>query len=56
MNVHINVQQVIVLLIVSGAALFVARRAWRTMRKVKPVAGAGCEDCGCSPATTRSTK
>jgi hypothetical protein len=42
------VETVIVVLLVLGAAAYVARRAWATLR---PRAAAGCGDgCGCGDA------
>ena len=46
-----NAQTLTVLVVVSLAAMFIARRAWRTMRAAKK-SGHGCgAECGCGTDT-----
>ena len=43
-------QTIIVLLVVLGAAAYIGRRAWRTVRAARGGDDAGCgAGCGCDP-------
>jgi hypothetical protein len=41
-----NMQGLIVLVVVSTAAAFLARRVWRSVQAARKPKG-GCTDCGC---------
>ena len=44
-----GIDTLVVLLIVAGAALFIGRRAWRTLQQAREK-GAACNSCGCGDA------
>ena len=46
-----NAQTVTVLVVVSLAAMFIARRAWRTMKAAKKSASGCGAECGCGTGT-----
>ena len=53
MTLRFEFQQLIVGLIVLGAALFIVRRIWSAISSARASKHAGCDSgCGCAPAAT----
>ncbi len=48
---RVNAQTVIVLVVVSLAATFIARRVWRTVQAAKQTADGCGADCGCGTSS-----
>ena len=56
MTQRMDVQQLLVVLIVLGAAVFIVRRVWGAIASARASKHAGCDSgCGCAPATPQRT-